>query len=1083
MQKISKFFLLLLLFNAISSIREVLENTDKTPIPIKIGSRIEFDKNRRYFQFDFSGPNNTRLYFRFITERADLYLTAQDERKKVQREDRSGYYYANLTYNGTYNLEIICLYYSCEIGASLDTLYLGAEMDVIDFSKDVYYWTSRIESNDYNYNGNIEYKVSNFNVKKYVYFRSSDLYSNYRNNYYLCYPNGNPYRMIDDNSTIFEVFDINENRTYENVKFFEFEANNEYIIKIHGLRRMRDSYYYDNGRFMYLDYMFFVITNEKFYTITGDEKPFVSNGPVFGIINPEVKKHFYITMDYMDMSYFLYAQINETIEFNKESFEKISKLNFQSKSRHLEYSGNETNITVFLAVPQTLENKITITIVDDIEEACQDSYHIPAKTTKLIYCEKRFERDSYFEYFNWISTYTSTKKNIRLSLYDVNEKTDYIIQNYAELPIIAEKDDQAYDINIANYIPKFALFGAENNYIFKVFFNFAHELYNLGAGINFYNYKNVSQMNLRINSKNLPWFDFYNGYFSQFNMQLNVYIKQLYGQSDLYECSAADDERNLTFLTTPISNEKCKNKKSIFNRLFTFDGTKILSGYIAPDSYFDIYAEIDNDKTIVDMNTLMNYEFDEGLKLNNNAKYLKKDKTYTLNFELNHMVKLEPGFDAEVTITNGQTTIKLSPNLPYREISGKGFTIKSNNEAMVYFIGKIAENLVVQREISFDRAKGKIIKVSNAYDGFLVDIGFKGYYPSTFPINIARRNNGIHYIDNIYEKLKGKYVDGEKLFIYYFYGKNSKLKIEYVEKNLNNKNDNFNIFLISQNNEKNSIIINTYQDKYVYPNVQFCRDNTVLKVSFFGSYEREMEAVFTNDNITLLTQDNLELFRGDNKISFTTNKPVVFSYSFMDLVDEYFIKNETYWKERQRFYILQIFEVTNKNDNDDIIKVRFKTNYKQSNTRYIIVVAQENDQNTLENFNDPCYITGLLNKNIDGVKIETIYDIGEENEITAEVDISDILHKSDSYLINIISQELRFTKNVNFYEPIKFSHVGKKIDYGNDKSDEEEGSTTDTSLALAISLPIVGVIIIAIVVIFICKKRGDSSSNIEKLNG
>ena len=177
---------------------------------------------------------------------------------------------------------------------------------------------------------------------------------------------------------------------------------------------------------------------------------------------------------------------------------------------------------------------------------------------------------------------------MRLSIYDIDEKTDYIIQNYAELPIIAGKADNDYIINVTNYLPKFTVFGAENNYIFKVFFNMAQEQYKVGAGIDFNNYKNISQMNLRINSKYLPWFEFYNAYFSQFNTQINLFIKQLYGQSDLYECSAADDERNLNFLTTPISNEKCKNKKSIFNRLFTFDGTKILSGYISPDS-FSIY--------------------------------------------------------------------------------------------------------------------------------------------------------------------------------------------------------------------------------------------------------------------------------------------------------------------------------------------------------------------------------------------------------------------------------------------------------------------------------------------------------------
>ena len=1078
MQKISKLFLLLILFNAISSIREVLENGDKTPIPIEIGSSVEYDKNRKYFQFDFFGPNDTKLVIGFKNEEADLYLITQDERKKKLSQDHDNYY-VNLTYNGTYYLELNCQYFSCEIGGSFYTLYLGVAMDVIDFNKNVYYWNRKLLFSDYNYNGNIEYNIKNLKEDKCVYFTTSDLnYNYYKQDYYIYSPD--EYHIINDNSTIFEVFDVNENITYEDVKIFEFKANTKYIIKIHGLGSKNYDPKYSQP-FIYLEYMFFVITNQNALTITGDKEVISSVGPILGIINPTVKKHFYITIDFMNYNHFYYAKTNDSIGLNKESFFKISELDFIYERRYLEYSGNETNFTVFLALPRSFENKITITILDEIEIECKDSYLVPAKKNKLIYCEDRFERGSYFEYFNRISTYTSSKKNIRISLYDVNEKTDYIIQNYYEFPIIAEKDDNDYYINITNYIPKFAMFGAENNYIFKVFFNFAQEMYNFRPGINFYNYKNVSQMNLRINSKYLPLFDFFNGYFSQFNIQLNLFIKQLYGQSDLYECSAADDERNLNFLTTPISNEKCKNKKSIFNRLFTFDGTKIVSGYIAPDSYFDIYAEIDNGSTIVDMNTLMNYEFDNGLKLNNNAKYLKKDVTYTLNFELNHMVKLEPGFDAEVTITNGQITSKLSPNLPFTEISGKGFTIKATNEVMVYFIGKIAENYVVQREINFERAKGKIIKLSNVDSEILVDIGFKGYYPSTFPLSFKTRKSGLHYIDNIYEKLKGKYVDGEKLYIYYFNGKNRNLKIDYVEKNLNNKNDNFNIFLISPNSEKNSIIVNTNQIKTITTEFHLCRDNTVLKYSFLTNDGREQEYILTNDNYTWFS--GLSLFEGDNKISFTTNKPIVFSYSFFDSADNYFYGNKTYWEERQRFYILQIFEVTNKNDNDDIIRVKFKTNYKQSSTRYIIIVAQENDQNTLENFNDPCYVTGLLNKNIDGVKIEIIYDIGEDIEINAEVDISDILHKSNSYLVNIISQELRFTKNVNFYEPLRFNHVGKKNNYDNDKSDKDENSMDDTSLALAISLPIVGVIIIAVVVIFICRKRAGSSSNIEKLNG
>ena len=116
------------------------------------------------------------------------------------------------------------------------------------------------------------------------------------------------------------------------------------------------------------------------------------------------------------------------------------------------------------------------------------------------------------------------------------------------------------------------------------------------------------------------------------------------------------------------------------------------------------------------------------------------------------------------------------------------------------------------------------------------------------------------------------------------------------------------------------------------------------------------------------------------------------------------------------------------------------------------------------------------------MKVDTIYDIGDTNLINSEVDISDILYSGNKYLVNIISQELRFDKKIHFYQPKEFNHVGKKpINNDPDKGDDGDNGGS-SSLALAIALPIVGVIIIALVVIFILKRKGgDSSEKIEQL--
>ena len=61
------------------------------------------------------------------------------------------------------------------------------------------------------------------------------------------------------------------------------------------------------------------------------------------------------------------------------------------------------------------------------------------------------------------------------------------------------------------------------------------------------------------------------------------------------------------------------------------------------------------------------------------------------------------------------------------------------------------------------------------------------------------RSDGILYLDNIYENLKVKLIENEKLFIYSTTEQINRLNIEYIGYNLNNKNNEFNIFLIKKN--------------------------------------------------------------------------------------------------------------------------------------------------------------------------------------------------------------------------------------------------------------------------------------------
>ena len=91
-----------------------------------------------------------------------------------------------------------------------------------------------------------------------------------------------------------------------------------------------------------------------------------------------------------------------------------------------------------------------------------------------------------------------------------------------------------------------------------------------------------------------------------------------------------------------------KGKRSLFNRVYTLNNNRSIVGHLSHDSLFDLYVEIDDEN-----NTYINeLPSPQNSILNNKnlGKYLKKGIEYSINFTVDHMFKLEPGFDAEVTI-------------------------------------------------------------------------------------------------------------------------------------------------------------------------------------------------------------------------------------------------------------------------------------------------------------------------------------------------------------------------------------------------------------------------------------------------
>ena len=747
----SKLLLLLLLISSISNLEVGLG--EKDAIELKISTRLEYDKEKNYFKFVYNTPGDSYLAFRFESDRPKIYVIDPNKQTKEVTYINS-FFGVKLEYSGTYFFEMQCKHIFCELGGKFTISIFGNHTEKIDLSQNYYQLTS-MYSNEYI--GSTRYEVSGLKEDKIIYFRN--LY-NYGDRYYPYDPsNPDPPAPYQNDLTIFEILDVADNKIDKNVKIYKFIAGRDYIITIRCLK------YYSFNEFRYTEFIFFPIIQSNIKTITGDEGLVMSNDEMYGVVNSNNAKDFYLFVDrQMDSARIYYAKTNENINDIFSDPDKFSKLTFES-NYNIHITKEEKNNTIFFVFSDISRfdgSKIKLYVVNEIIEEYSPSYFVPANTAKIIITGQRKSENVGF--FNNIITYKTKCKNMKLSF---------------------SKD---CTITTSYYSPKFAFFGAENPYLFNAFYDFGVNMLN----INLKNYVKLTQMNARVGSKYLPFYEFYNFYLKQLKVGVNIYIRQLYGGSEIYECNADDfNEKKLNSLMTPISNVKCKDKKSLFNRLWSLDGTRIISGYLTPDSYYDVYAEIQNDENhVINLSPVMI----ELLQYSNNAKYLKKGIEYKLNFELNHLIKLEPGFNAEIVIANESQTYKINSQNPTVPVVGKSYTIKSNNDAMVYFFGRMTQ--FKQKEINIEESKGKIIKINNFNRNLIMDFGFENYNPSSIPLETRARSNGVVYLDNIYEKMKVKLVPNEKFYIYGSEEYINNLHIEYIDENLNNANNDYNIFLI-----------------------------------------------------------------------------------------------------------------------------------------------------------------------------------------------------------------------------------------------------------------------------------------------
>ena len=188
-------------------------------------------------------------------------------------------------------------------------------------------------------------------------------------------------------------------------------------------------------------------------------------------------------------------------------------------------------------------------------------------------------------------------------------------------------------------------------------------------------------------------------------------------------------------------------------------------------SQFDLYIQKVNDFAHIQINQKI-------FQFNNFVKLFNANKSYYLEFEVNHLIKLDNNFlDAEITFIdkNGIEYILNKDQRVIQILKGIGIEVNSNKNALLYFYQKMDNNSELGM-IEFNKTqKGKILKfnINNLNDDGNIfvakDYGFKGYYPmlnksSWEKITIGRKES--FYFDKFYESDLLYENEGEKYYIY-----------------------------------------------------------------------------------------------------------------------------------------------------------------------------------------------------------------------------------------------------------------------------------------------------------------------------
>ena len=690
MKTIKIYFFLLLFYNICSQVLEI-ENGQTIDVIFESGSE-------KTIIYNFIVPESEIYEGAIIVYNAifddEMYITLDEDGKKSYAYSNRCFIYYGLSsiVNKTLTFTITKMRGSRGIFTLLDmTKEINTTLDnlinVVDDSIDYTIYFSSDPHCIYKYN------IEEVNSDQTLFFKNQD----YNAPYYTIVGNGLVEYCYDEYCL---------NNTYFSSQVIEFKKGSKYKIKLNYIKNK-----YSDTDYYYLS-----------YELIKYSEPLKLN-PGVQIYNIEKNNldHFYI-IDGKDVNSFrIYSKSHKLIKYAIATKALVEKLPFSLGEMTLTDYSIYNNVTFS-------EYSYVIIMLKDNEIYEKNILYL---FNKLLNCTRLFEtfildkgiyamillNEKNYQYF-----FTSVESN-NPSL-KIIEDIDSFEKDESSTQIVNQKIVYAYNENEDSNIKiRF--------YHFEKDFNHIKSINNDKLNYYFDKYGNSDSLFLRWKSNDLNYYGFATLIAFDLASQYYLYFKQYYGNMNVYKYPI-NDNTNLTSLLIYIKSYEDDYRFTLVNnRLIIIDGSKLFSTYLSYGFFGDIYIQKVNDP--------------QKIKLNNNdttgnlVKLLISEKMYNIDFNLNHIIKLDNGFsDAIVKFydDNDNEIGLLDINNRTIELNGENIRIKSDKNALVYFYSAISNEKKLY-EIVFDKEKiGQNMEISianldsdNESIILIKDYGFENHAP------------------------------------------------------------------------------------------------------------------------------------------------------------------------------------------------------------------------------------------------------------------------------------------------------------------------------------------------------------------